>query len=234
MNLELRDPQLRELMDSPTCDARRLRRTLRRFSVINQAVSKWGTVYRSLLRGTLAKLDRPARVLDIGCGGGDVLRHLMHLAKRDGFLVSGLGIDPNSVAIEVANEAAHVSGLEFREATSGEIVREGRHFDIVISNHLLHHLDRFELDSLISTSTQLANHLSVHSDIARSRGAYSAFATLAGPLAPGTFIYTDGLRSIRRSYTRNELEAALTNEWRVAQVGAFRLIAVHSNSRSLI
>ena len=47
------------------------------------------------------------------------------------------------------------------------------------------------------------------------------------PLAPGTFLRFDGLRSIRRSYTPAELDARLPQHWRVEQPGMFRLLAVH-------
>ncbi len=63
-------------MDDPDCDPTRLRATLRRFGMVNRLVSGWGTVYRTHARAQLAGLGRPARVLDLGCGGGDVVARL--------------------------------------------------------------------------------------------------------------------------------------------------------------
>ncbi|QIK62853.1 methyltransferase domain-containing protein [Leucobacter viscericola] len=226
MTLAVRDPDLRELMDDPECDKDRLRRTLQRFGVVNRAVSCWDGVYRSQLRPFFAGLDRPARVLDIGCGGGDVLRRLVRLARQDGFVVEGVGIDPDLHAIAVAKAARPEPGVTYRREFSRTLVERGEDYDLVISNHLLHHLDTVELAGLLSDSEKLATGLSLHSDIARGRIAYGAFSMLAAPVAPGTFVWVDGLRSIRRSYTAGELTSLLPPGWSVEQPGRFRLLAV--------
>ncbi|MFT2598163.1 hypothetical protein ACMWP3_25180, partial [Escherichia coli] len=79
-----RDSVLEELMDDPDCDPRRLAATYRRFDLVNRAVSGWGGVYRAHVRPRLRALGRPGRVLDLGCGGGDVVVRLAGLASRDG------------------------------------------------------------------------------------------------------------------------------------------------------
>lgn len=230
MRLAQRESELMELMDDPDCDLVWLRRTLRRFGIVNRAVSRWGVVYRSYLRPLITRLNRPARILDIGTGGGDVLRYVTQLARRDGLEIQSLGIDPDPRAIEVARQAGALPGMSFRQASSSELIRDGERFDIVISNHLLHHLGKHEFDAVIADSESLASLLCAHSDIARSRLAYLAFAVGVTPLAPGSFLRTDGLRSIRRSYTFEELTARLPSGWRVDKPGAFRLLAVRETA----
>ena len=66
----------------------------------------------------------------------------------------------------------------------------------------------------------------LHSDIRRSRLAYGLYAVGVTPFAPGTFLRTDGLRSIRRSYRVDELAAALGEPWRVESASPFRVVAV--------
>ena len=222
----LRDTRLTELMDDPDCDPGTLQRTLQRFDLVNRAVARWGEVYRSLLRPALIEHRGRARLLDIGCGGGDVLRRLVRIARADGFTVEGLGIDPDPRAMQVAASAHPMPGVSYRQAYGRELVDEGERFDFVLSNHLLHHLDEDEFADLFEESEELAGVLSVHSDIARSRLAYAAFAVGALPVAPGTFLRVDGLRSIRRSYTADELRARLPDGWDVRTVGPFRLLAV--------
>jgi len=227
MTLAVRAEHLAERMDDPDCSETMLRRTYERFGLVNRAVACWGRVYRELIRPELAALERAghgARILDIGCGAGDVLHRLVAAARRDGFAVVGVGIDPDARAIAAARPGP---GVHFRRAYSRELVNEGATFDLVVSNHLLHHMGADEFDALLADSARLGERLSVHSDIARGRLAYAAFSLGALPVAPGTFLRVDGLTSIRRSYTPAELAERLPAPWRVERPGRFRLLAVH-------
>lgn len=230
MTLAARNTQLAELMDDPDCDPARLRRTLQRFRIVNRLVSGWDAVYRTQLRPALARAPGPARLLDIGCGAGDILRRLVRLARRDGFDLSGVGVDPDDRALAVARAARAPECVTFRTALSGELVAEGARFDFVVSNHLVHHLSAPQLNDLLADSEALTDGLCVHSDIARGRLAYAAYAVGVTPLAPGSFLRVDGLRSIRRSYTRNELASRLPSGWIAQQPSAFRLLAVRAAS----
>ncbi len=225
MNLAVRDADVAELMDDPDCDPRMLEATLRRFETVNRLVSGWGGVYRSLLRPYLASLGRPARVLDLGSGGGDLVARLSDLAARDHLDVQWLGVDPDARAIAVAQERA-TPGLTFRCADAAALRSEGARFDCVLSNHVVHHLSPAELRSFAADSLALSDGLAVHSDIRRSRLAYALYTVGVTPFAPGTFLRTDGLRSIRRSYRVDELATALGDPWQVEAASPFRVIAV--------
>lgn len=226
-----RDADLRELMDDPACDPTRLRRTLERFTVVNRLISGWGGVYRAHIRPRARALgrDRPLRVLDIGCGGGDVLRRVASLARADGVEVAATGIDPDERSLAVARSRP-APGIEYRRAHSADLVADGRTFDVVLSNHVLHHLDGEELPALLADSAALSSGVVLHSDIARSRTAFAAYAVGITPLAPGSLLRTDGLRSIRRSWTPDELAALLPDGWRVERPAPFRLLAVREAS----
>lgn len=225
--LSSRDTELRELMDDPACDPVRLRRTLERFAIVNRLVSGWGGVYRARIRPLARRRDArdPLRILDIGCGGGDVLRRLVSLARADGIDVAATGIDPDERSLAVARRHP-VAGVEYLRSHSAEIVADGRRFDVVISNHVLHHLDDRQLVGLFNDSDALSEGLVLHSDIARSRAAYAGYAIGITPLAPGSLLRTDGLRSIRRSFIPAELAPLLPGGWRVEQPAPFRLLAV--------
>ena len=225
MNLSVRASALRELMDDPDCDPVRLRATLRRFTTVNRLVAGWAGVYREVLRPALASLGRPARVLDLGCGGGDVIAGLAHRARRDGLAVDWLGVDPEPHAIEVALARPAMPGVRYRRTDSAGLLSEGACFDAVISSHVLHHLDSGMLTLFAAQSRALSSGVVLHSDIERGRLAYALYGIGIAPLAPGTFLRTDGLRSIRRSYRADELAAALGTPWHVRRPSPFRLLA---------
>ncbi|MDN3497402.1 methyltransferase domain-containing protein [Planococcus sp. APC 4015] len=220
-----RDRDIRELMDDPDCDPQRLSLTYARFDTVNRLISAWGRVYRDHLRPALATLGRPARVLDLGSGGGDVLRRLASLARTDGLDVSWVGADPDERALAAAAKLRHPD-VTHRQTTSQQLRRDGERFDAVLSNHVLHHLTDDELTAFADDSLALSTGPVLHADIARSRLAYGLYAVGITPLAPGTFLRTDGLRSIRRSFTASELQAALGEAWSVEVPAAFRVLAV--------
>ena len=225
MNLSVRDDDVAELMDDPDCDPQRLEATLRRFDTVNRLWSGWGGVYRERLRPYLSSLGRPARVLDLGAGGGDVLVRLARLAARDGLDVDWLGADPDPRAITVAEERT-TPRVAFR-CTDAAALRAAREsFDVVLSNHVMHHLTGPQLREFAGDTLALSDGIVLHSDIRRSRLAYALYAVGVTPLAPGTFLRTDGLRSIRRSYSVDELASALGEPWQVEPASPFRVLAL--------
>ena len=121
MSLAVRDVELEELMDDPACDPRRLRATLRRFGTINRLFSGWGFAYRVHLAPHIASLGRPARVLDLGSGGGDVVLRLARLAAKEGLDVAWTGVDPDPRSHEVAIGREAPSNVRFRLADAATL-----------------------------------------------------------------------------------------------------------------
>jgi 2-polyprenyl-3-methyl-5-hydroxy-6-metoxy-1,4-benzoquinol methylase len=223
-DLASRDREVRELMDDPEADLAALRRTYRQFRVVNMLVAGWGRHYRREIRPLLSP-DRETTLLDIGSGGGDVARGLARRAARDGLRLSVTAVDPDPRAYAYAlRSGGPTPGLHLRCCSSADLAAEGRRFDVVVSNHLLHHLDERELAALLIDSTALATRLVLHNDLVRSRVAYAAYSVLSRLAGSGSFLRTDGLRSIRRSHRRMELAAIVPDGWQVQRAVPFRLL----------
>ena len=212
---------LRELMDDPRCDPRGLERTYANFDRVNALVSGWRQVYTRDLRPLLIR-PGGATLLDIGCGGGDVPRRLSGWARRDGLELRITAIDADERAIRYARVQSTPPGVNFRQAMSGDLRAEGRHFDLVISNHLLHHLNTQEFRAVLADTEALCTGVAVHGDIERHPLAYAAFRAGTALGFPGSFIHEDGLRSIRRSYTHAELSALAPVGWVARKQFPFR------------
>lgn len=223
MSLRTRETVREELMDDPGCDPVRLDRTYAAFRVVN-VLAGWGRIYRNRIRPLLDPA-RATTLLDVGCGGGDVSRALARWAARDGMRLRVTGVDPDPRAGRFAarRTAPHVT---FRRASSSELLAAGERFDVVVSNHVLHHLSPAALDSVLADSAALARRLVVHNDVARSRWAHEAFRALSWPLAGWTFVHADGLLSVRRSYRAAELRTVAPPPWRVEQQRPARLLLV--------
>lgn len=229
MNLGWRDVELRELMDDPDCDPARLRRTYAQFASLNRLLSGWRGIYRRQIRPLLSP-GKPTTLLDIGSGGGDIARGLARRAARDGLRLSITAIDPDERAHAYATDQPAVPGVVFHRASTADLVAERARFDVVVSNHLLHHLEAPELSAVLDDSRQLARRLVLHNDIARSRAAYVGYAVVSLPVARGSFLRVDGLRSIRRSYRPAELAATAGAPWRVQRAFPARVLLTSSGT----
>ncbi|GAA1431552.1 class I SAM-dependent methyltransferase [Microlunatus lacustris] len=227
MDLRHRDTAVLELMDDPACDEQALRRTYARFALVNRLVSGWRGTYRELLRPRLST-GRTTTLLDVGFGGGDLARALARWARADGLRLAVTGIDPDPRALAFVRERPATPGVTYRAADTTALVAAGEQFDLVTSNHLLHHLDAAALGRVLPECSRLARELVVHSDLRRSRTAYLGWALAARPAARDSFLHTDGLRSIRRSFTPAELAAVVPAGWRVEPQRPFRLRATWS------
>ncbi|WP_330220141.1 methyltransferase domain-containing protein, partial [Rathayibacter tanaceti] len=218
-DLRRREVSAQELMDDPDCDRTLLDATYARFGTVNRLVSGWRGVYRSRLRPLLGP-DEPFRLLDIGSGGGDVARALVGWARADGLRLSVTAADPDERAWTFATSTPAPPGVEFRRASSTDLVVEGDRFDLVTSNHVLHHLAPEALAALLADSERLAPR-ALHNDIERSRLAYTAYLLATRPIAAGSFLHYDGSLSVRRSFTAAELRAVAPEGWRVQRAAPY-------------
>ena len=225
-DLARRDPTATERMDDPQCDVAALHRTYAQFETVNRLVAGWQQAYRHHVRPVL-RHDRTNTLLDIGAGGADVTRAIARWAHRDGFSLKITCADPDERAYAWARRHHPSAELEFCQALSSELVSQGRRFDVVISNHLLHHLTATQLRDLLKDSEHLARHRVVHSDIRRSRLAYMLFSVGTRPFFRGSFIREDGLTSIRRSYAALELHAVAPTGWRVHAQRPWRNLLIY-------
>ncbi|MCU1572979.1 MAG: hypothetical protein JWO93_1061 [Micrococcaceae bacterium] len=208
-------------MDKPDCDPVLLDRTYRQFPLINAVVAGWRHAYRNHLLPYLSTSGRTT-LLDVGSGGGDVARSLVRWAGRDGYDLHVTAIDPDERAHRFATSRQQYNNLEFRRALSSDLIAEGKSYDLVISNHVLHHLSPTDLAGLLRDTERLCRRAAFHSDIARSPVAYALFSVGTLPFFPGSLIRRDGLTSIRRSYRADELQAAVPQHWLVQRERPFR------------
>lgn len=225
--LKTRKPELIEWMDRPDCDRQLLFNTYSQFSRINRLLSGWDSIYRNRIRPVLLKKNEKANLLDIGCGGGDILKKLNQWCKRDGFDVAFTGIDPDERSFEYVNSLEWPENISFRQVDSTKLVGENQIFDIVISNHLMHHLTSSELQAVCRDAAALSTDLVIFSDIERSDIGYALFSTIAPLLFRKSYIVQDGLISIQRSFQKHELQKAVPDHWSVERQFPFRLLAIH-------
>lgn len=225
-----RDAVATERMDDPDCDPERLARTYARFGLVNAVVASPRATYRRWIAPRLRGGD--VRLLDIGTGGADFPRAVCRWARRERGRLEVLAIDPDPRAFAFAARGPRARGLRVRQMDAAAVLATGERFDVVVSNHVLHHLSDAEVSALLEESARLLRPggVAVHRDIERSQAAYVAFWIGTLPFVPlllrGTFLREDGLTSIRRSRTARELAQIVPPGWRVERGWPARVEAV--------
>lgn len=220
-DLSTRAVDARELMDDDDADEVALAQTYLRFRTVNALISGPGAVYRRDVRPR-ARAGR-IRILDVGAGGGDLCRALAASLRRDGLTAEITALDPDERAMRWAEAHDAGAGIRYRCADTREVATTGETFDVVLSNHLMHHLTVEQLGQVLADTRTMVSDggIVAHHDIARSAVAYALYTAVTWPFArnflAGSFIREDGLTSIRRSYTAAELRALAPEGWTVQE-----------------
>lgn len=221
--LKTRDQSATEFMDDPACDPKALANTYRQFKFINLLLSRWSVIYKDHILPFARTQKRPVTLLDIGFGGGDILRKLAEWSARDQVEMQLTGIETDKRALSFVREAPHLPSICFLQASPADLLKNRTRFDFVISNHLLHHLDEEACLTLMDEARRLSTHKVLFNDIERSDTGYLLF-NLLRPLFNNSYIIPDGLTSIRRSYTFQELTDLAPGEWQVSRIFPFHLL----------
>jgi SAM-dependent methyltransferase len=208
-----------ELMDTVDLDRRLHLPALDALGRINRvsltSSRAWKEVERLWRAGA-----RPVRVLDVACGGGDVLIDIARRARRSGVAVDLLGVDLSPVALERARARcdARERGLgpgaettirfERLDVLEGALPR-GRH--LVMCSLFLHHLSRDEAIALLESMAASCERVLLVQDLRRtSLGYFLAWLGLH-TLTRSSVARSDGLVSVGAAFTLAEVDE-LTRE----------------------
>jgi 2-polyprenyl-3-methyl-5-hydroxy-6-metoxy-1,4-benzoquinol methylase len=190
-----------EVMDEPGLDPRAHRQALRGLARINRVSRSAQTIW-SALRPMVRR--RRLTVLDVACGGGDVLVALYRLARRDGVTLVAGGCDVSDTAMACAADHARAAGLEFHSHRQNALQRPlPTGYDVAISSLFLHHLHREEALVLLRQMSAASGSIVV-SDLARSRVGYAAAWLGTRVLSRSRIVHIDGPRSVRAAFSIRE------------------------------
>src|SRR5271165_4399557 len=162
-----------ELMDGD-CTYEDFRDCLRSLEKAN----RWLLGYRPTLTW-LEQLPRglrePMHIVDLGSGGGDLLRQIAGWARRRGIAVQLTGIDLNPYAARVAAESTPKElGIKWVTGDA-RVYRQEKPMDIVVSSLLAHHLEDEEIVALLrrmEATVQLGWFIN---DLERAQWSYRMF-----------------------------------------------------------
>ncbi len=205
-----------ELLDDPHADPRAVQRELKDITRLNAlfggtraVVEALEPFFRTGRRETGNGKRATWTLLDVGTGLGDIPRAAALAARRHGITLRLVGLDVNPTAARSARHAAHDVPLASVLGDGGAPPFRSRSVDIVIASQVLHHLARDVAVRWIATFAALARRAVVVADLRRSRLAMTGVWLASFPLGFGAVTRHDAVVSLRRGYTREELNSLL-------------------------
>ena len=204
MGLLARRDRQPEVMDQPGLALSEHEQALSGLSRINFFSATAGSYLRPL-RG----LGSPLRVLDIACGGGDVVRRLARYGARHdlGWHVGGCDLSPVAVEHARRSAAAERVAVDYFVHDALATPPPGE-YDAIICSLFLHHLDEQPavrlLELLAGTSGVRAIFLS---DLNRSLLGLGLAHAACRLLSTSPVVHTDGPLSVRAAFTPAEAAA---------------------------
>ena len=193
--------QAEELMDDPALDAGTYRAVLTDLARVNRATLAHRPTLGFLRRAVGRR--RSFRLLDVGFGGGDMLRHIARWARKRRIAVDLTGIDLNRRSADVA-EAHPSPGAPIRYLTGDYADLAGQGFDCVISSLVAHHMTHAQLVRFLGFMEREAQAGWFVNDLHRHGFAWTAFPVLARIEGWHRIVRIDGMTSIARSYRPKE------------------------------
>lgn len=152
--------------------------------------------------------SRPLVLLDVACGGGDVLAAIARHARRAGVALELHGCDISSHALALADQRLTATGVTFTGHAADFLdpqAFEPGSADVTLSTLFLHHCLDDQARQLIENMTASARRACVLADLERSRLGYLAALLGSRVLSRSPVVHTDALLSVRAALTRGEV-----------------------------
>jgi SAM-dependent methyltransferase len=198
--------ELPEWMDEP-CTYEDFRECLVDLGEVNRLTLAYRPTLDFLERLATTKLQQPLRIVDVGSGGGDMLRGVERWARRRGIAVRLTGIDLNPYAARAAREFT-IPGSAI-EWITGDAFTYAEPVDVVLSSLFTHHLEEAEIVRFLAWSEAVARLGWFVSDLCREAAPCRLFGVFAKVMRWHRFVRHDGPVSFRRSFREEDWERML-------------------------
>lgn len=216
-----------------------LHRTLKELGYINRLFGNIKTVKQAIWKEMdRAQLQR-ATIVDLGCGGGDLLIALAQSAAQKGYDLQLIGIDGNPASLSFAK--AHqpsLSSISFQQADISQPDFIIPACDFLISSHFLYHFPNAELPTFLQKQLKNVGRAAIFSELDRHFLALQLFKFVSLLLGFSKMTRQDGQTAVRRAFRRRELQQILQQtsfaKYRLAYKWAFRhLLTIYTSHDDL-
>jgi 2-polyprenyl-3-methyl-5-hydroxy-6-metoxy-1,4-benzoquinol methylase len=197
-----------ELMDDPSLPEVDLHLALKDLATVNKYLGGNHITITALEDLISAHPEKKKwNVVDVGCGDGEVLRHIAKHFKNSAIDISFYGVDINDKSIDSAREKSKgYDNLTFSRQNILTIDDTTFECDVIICTLTMHHFSDEQLLVFMEKFKKLASIGIIVNDLQRSKIAYRLFQLFSGIFMKSKIAKYDGRVSIARSFRRKELE----------------------------
>ena len=198
-----------ELMDAEDLDPARHVQALRALARVNRVSLVAARVWREVLHLSLGCRDRggdqPLRLLDVACGGGDVMVDVARRARSAGVPLVVHGCDLRPVVLGHARREAERWGVA-TDFFARDVLAEGLPggYDLVCSSLFHHHLSHEDAVDLLRGMAEAGRRVLVQDLLRGTLGYVLAWSGLR-LLSRSDVARVDGPRSVRAAFTLSEV-----------------------------
>lgn len=202
----------KEQLDNLDLDGQVLHQTLSELAVINRYFGNYRAMRKAILQVIQTQKKQHFRIIDMGCGGGDVLLFLAKTCQKKGIKASFLGIDGNKNSLTFAAKSA-VGFSEIKLMQADVLSKDFKlpECDILITSHFLYHFDNQQLTAFLNKQKSVVKIAIISSELQRSLLAFWLFKLAAPFLNLSKLTQQDGLLAIKRAFSKKELEDLVKN-----------------------
>lgn len=227
----------REKLDDLNLSGKKLEQSLRQLAYINRGLGNTRSILYAIKNLTPKNCPKTLRIIDLGCGGGDILIQIEKQLRKKALPYQLVGIDgnPNSLAF-ARRQAGKSSQIEFLCQDIMANNFQLNDCDILLSSHFIYHFEEAQLIHFLQKHKKNIHSSILFSELRRNKLAYLLFRTFSRILGFNKIVREDGTLAIRRAYTKSEMEDLLSrsgiHSFQVQNKWLFRML-IYLNPKNL-
>lgn len=195
-------------------------------------INRWFGNHHAVVKAIISiykKEKHPLTIVDLGCGGGDLILAVAKALQKNKIRFIITGIDGNVNTLEYAK--AKCAGFPEISFLQTDILSNEFSIppcDILISSHFMYHFTADELTRFFRNNVRRVSTAVIFSELNRSRLAMFLFKISSFVLPISKLAKEDGLLAIKRSFTKKEwlamLQQAGIETYSLRSVPLFRIL----------
>lgn len=205
LNFEHRSHE-QELMDDLDCSGEVVIQTLKELDYINRKLGGNKISLQSLSQLIPKNHTREVTIVDLGCGGGDILKEMADWGRKSNVKLRLVGIDANPTIVEYAKQNCRAyPEINFEVVNIWSEEFANQKFDIYHSSLFTHHFTEEELFKLFNVCYRNCSLGIIDNDLQRHWFAYYSIKWLTGLFSSSQMVQNDAAVSVQRGFHKSEL-----------------------------